>query len=235
MKLKIISNPRKKWAGKLVPKIKKFLVDNGHRIVRKGADATICVGGDGTILYSHHQKRLQGPVLAIGSKRSYICQLERSSWRRNILHALKGKTRKLMNIRAAVGKKHFSALNDFVVHAKTYRVVGITVSYDGKSASFRGDGIIVSTALGSAAYAYSAGGKQLPAAERRLSIVPICPYRRTFSPVIVPQNTKITIKTDEDCAFIIDGIFHSVVKKGQKVNIQKGVDVLFFEGVGQYH
>ncbi len=232
MKLKIISNPRKEWAGKVADQVKEFLTANGHEAVKEGADATVCIGGDGTILYAHHQRVIEGPVLGIGTKRSYICQLEDTTWKERILSALSGKTISVMTIKAGIGGKHFHALNDFVLHAKDYRVISISVALDGKSASFRGDGIIVSTSLGSTSYAYSAGGEELHPEERRISIVPICPYRRAFLPVIVPEGSRITINAEEAYAFITDGIFLSELAEGQKVNIEKGDDILFFEGVG---
>jgi NAD+ kinase len=234
MKIKIITNTRKPWAKKLAEEAESFLEKHGHKIVNKNADVTLCIGGDGTLLYAHHQGRIEGTVLGIGSKSSYICQHYRDTWKKEIISSLSSKKIKIMGLKARLGKKKFVALNDFVIHAKSYRVVDITVTYNGKKKSFRGDGIIVSSALGSAAYAYSAGGKKLAPTERKISIVPICPYRRTFSPVIIPPNSKVTIDAGEDCAFILDGIFLYNMKKSLKVNIEKGNDIVFFEGVGKY-
>ncbi len=232
MKLKILSNPRKDWAAELASEVKAFLTANGHGIVDGGADATVCIGGDGTILYAHHQRAVEGPVLGIGTRKSYICQLEDTSWKGRILSALSGKTITVMTIKADIGGKHFHALNDFVLHAKDYRVMNISIAHDDKNASFRGDGIIVSTSLGSTSYAYSAGGEELSPEERKISIVPICPYRRAFQPVMVSEDSRISILAEEAYAFITDGIFVSELAEKQKVNIQKGDDILFFEGVG---
>ena len=227
MKLKLIANPRKDWAEELQEKLSDHLKSSGHEIVASGADATICIGGDGTILYANHSNMLEGPVAGIGTKKSYICQVDRENWK-GIYDVLKRKTVKIMTIKATVNGKEYSALNDFVFHAKDYRVITIK---EGDS-SFRGDGIIISTALGSASYAYSAGAEILPPESREISVVPICPYRRASSPKIVSGESKIPIETEEECAFIADGIFVANIK--QKVNIEKGDDVLFFEGVGKY-
>jgi NAD+ kinase len=233
MKIKIITNSRKKWAQKLEKEVDHFLSKHGHKIVNRKADVTLCIGGDGTLLYAHHQGRIEGTVLGIGSKSSYICQLYRDTWKDEILSSLSSKKIKIMGLKAKLGNKRYVALNDFVIHAKNYRVVDITVTYNGKKNSFRGDGIIVSSALGSAAYAYSAGGKMLSPTKRKMSVVPICPYRRTFSPAIIPPKSKVTIDAGEDCGFILDGIFVYNMKKSLKVNIEKGDDIVFFEGVGK--
>ncbi len=81
MKLKLIPNPKKPWANELASELK-ALLSPAHSFVRSGADATICIGGDGTILYAHYKGRLEGPVLGIGGDKSYICQLRKDNWRR---------------------------------------------------------------------------------------------------------------------------------------------------------
>lgn len=231
MKLRIIPNPRKPWALKLARDLRDFL-GKRHRVVRRNADATVCIGGDGTILYAYQQGRLEGAVLGIGSEKSYICQLRRDSWKR-ITRLLERKQIKIMPLEAYIGKKRFSALNDFVIHATRYRVVEMAVAAGGKRASFEGDGMVASSALGSAAYAYSAGGRRLKPQERKMSLVPICPYKRAFLPRVLGKESKISITVGSDCAFIADGVFIRNLRKGEIVRIRKGKDVIFFEGVGR--
>lgn len=234
MRIKIIANPRKKWAKALAAEVASFLKQK-HRLVRKGADATICIGGDGTILYANHQKRIEGAVLGIGSERSHICQLTRLTWKRHIIAVLaRRKTRAIMTLRAKIGADAYSALNDFVVHATHYRVAELEVSYDASKTSFQGDGIILSTPLGSAAYAYSAGGRILQPTERKIILVPICPYKRAFSPKILGESGSAEIRVGSDCAFILDGIFVRKLEAGEVVRIAKGKDIEFFEGVGNH-
>lgn len=234
MRIKIISNPKKDWAAPLAAEVADFLSSDGHEVLDAGADATICIGGDGTILFAHHQQAIEGPVLGIGTRKSYICQLEDTNWRERLLATLSGPTMSVMALKAEADGKRFIALNDFVVHAKDYRVIDIEVSFDGERASFRGDGLIASTALGSAAYAYSAGGVRLPPGDRDIQLVPIAPYRRAFSPQVLPEDAKVEISAKGDAALITDGIFVVDLDGGRKVNIEKGDDVLFFEGVGKH-
>jgi NAD+ kinase len=234
MKIKLIINPKKPWAKVLAHDALLFLKHGGHRVVRKGADATICIGGDGTILYANHKHRLEGIVAGIGSTKSYICQARRQSWRKNILRLLKGRAMRLMTLDCKIGKKHYNAMNDFVVHATHFRVAELSVSSAGRRASFEGDGVIVSTPLGSAAYAYSAGGIKMAPAQRKISIVPICPYKRAFPPSVLPPGGRVSIRPGSDCAFIVDGIYVRRLGKGELVRIGKGKDITLFEGVGKY-
>jgi len=234
MKIKIISNPGKDWTSKIAQDVSAFLTNNTYSIVETGADATICIGGDGTILYANHQKTVEGPILGIGTKKSYICQLERESWKDHILQVLSGPVVSIMSIKASADGKEFTALNDFAIHAKNYRVIEIAVADNDQVSVFRGDGLIVSSALGSSAYAYSAGGEQLPPEEKKIVVVPIAPYKRAFSPEVLPSDFSISISSKQECAFISDGVFVSDLPPLSKVNIEKGDDILFFAGVGHY-
>ncbi len=234
MKIKIISNPGKDWTSKIAQDVSRFLENNNHSIVETGADATICIGGDGTILYANYQKKVEGPILGIGTEKSYICQLERKNWSDTILKVLSGDTVSIMSIKASVEGQEFIALNDFVIHAKNYRVIEIAVADNGQVSVFRGDGLIVSSALGSSAYAYSAGGEQLSPREQKIFVVPIAPYKRAFSPEVLPSDFSLSISSKQECAFISDGVFVSDLPPLSKVNIEKGDDILFFAGVGHY-
>jgi len=233
MRVKLIPNPRKDWTEELCSKVASFLSRNGHDIVDRKADATVCIGGDGTILYANHKRRLQGAIAGIGTGTSYICQLRRDSWRDEILPMLdRRRTIRVMSIDAEADGHRFNALNDYVVHSNDYRLIRMEVTAGGRTVGFLGDGLIISSALGSPAYAYSAGGAELPPTDRAISLVPIAPYRRAFSPVMLGEGDKVSVKVRNDCAFIIDGIFVRHLKQGQTVTVKKGSDAEFFEGVG---
>jgi NAD+ kinase len=240
MRIKIIANPKKDWAKELARELAAFITQNPkHKTVRRNADATICIGGDGTILYANYKKRIEGAILGIGSDKSYICQLHRDDWMGSIASLLEsGKTVKVMTLDCSIGDKKFNVLNDAVVHATHYRVAEMNVSTETRNTKletqFEGDGMIISTALGSAAYAYSAGGEKTGPIERKLIVVPICPYRRAFSPRVLPEDGRVSITVGSDCAFIIDGIFVRRLRKGEIVVASKGKELMFFEGVGTW-
>ncbi len=238
MKLKIIANPKKPWAVALARELAPFLKEAGHHVVRSGADATVCIGGDGTILYSNHRDRLEGAILGIGGDKSYICQIHNNDWKRKVLPALEGGRKGIMTLECAIGGERSVALNDVVIHATHYRVaeMDISVSSGGKErkTQFEGDGMIVSTPMGSTGYAYSAGGDKLRPSERKISLVPICPYKRAFSPNILPEDGRVEITVGNDCAFITDGIFVRRLKRGETACVKRGPDMVFFEGVGTW-
>src|SRR5271157_3118471 len=98
MRIKIISNPKKQWAISLAKEISLFLAGLKHEIVKKGAESTICIGGDGTILYANHKGRIEGTVLGIGSDKSYICQIHRDDWRTGLSAVLSSDTIRIMSL-----------------------------------------------------------------------------------------------------------------------------------------
>lgn len=239
MRIKIIINPTKEWVKKIAKEVRKILKENKHKIVAKKADATICIGGDGTILYAGYSGKLEGKILGIGSKRSYICQLHKKNWRKNILRALNEETEDVFILQYEIkkGKKtglSGKAINDIVIHSNNYRVLSIKIEINGKKTNFLADGVIVSSGIGSTSYAYSAGGKKLRHTARKMEVVPIAPYRRKFQPIVVGQNSIIKICTERNSAFILDGIYIKELKPDETVIIKQDGILKFFKGVGWY-
>jgi NAD+ kinase len=58
----------------------------------------------------------------------------------------------------------------------------------------QGDGLIISSPTGSTAYNLSVGGSIVHHDCHVICITPIAPHSLSFRPIIVPANTRITIK-----------------------------------------
>jgi NAD+ kinase len=233
MRIKIIHNPKKEWAKELSTKLQAFLKDE-HEIVENKPDYTICIGGDGTILYANHSGMLEGKLIGIGGRSSYICQLSRDHWRDEIKKTLESVTEKIMLLEGVVRGKKFRAINDFVIHAPDYRVIDIDLKVNKETYSYRGDGIIISSSVGSTGYAYSAGGQTLAPAEKKMQVVPICPYRRKIDSMILDKDAKIEISADREAALIVDGIFTRHLKDNEKITISSDGFLEFASGVGKH-
>jgi len=228
--IKIISNPLKPWAKQTARQVSEYLRQAGYTVAPAGTDLTICVGGDGTILYANHQGKIEGAVLGIGSGRSFICQLTRDNWKKEILPLLRmGKTENRQMLSATSSGKTYTAINDFVIHAKDYRVIELDVRMRGKDHWFEADGIIVSTATGSYAYAYSAGGLRLPLLSKKITVVPICPYKQLFKPSILHNSGTVMIKVNRESAFIVDGIFIRNIRPKEKIAVRAGKTITFIK------
>jgi ATP synthase F1 gamma subunit len=122
------------------------------------AGVSICIGGDGTILFAHHKNRLEGKILGIGSKTSYLCQIRNYNWKEKLIPILEADdTFAPLSLVCSTSNSKpslYTAINDFVIHSIDYRVVEISLlvkspASQTKEFSFRGDGLIVSTPIGS--------------------------------------------------------------------------------------
>lgn len=60
------------------------------------------------------------------------------------------------------------------------------------------DGVIVSTPTGSTAYNMSAGGSIVHTGVRAVLVTPICPHSLSFRPVLLPDNSVITLRVSEE-------------------------------------
>ena len=234
MKIKLISNPTKQWAKEYEKKLRSFLKSKNHQIVRRNAQATICIGGDGTILYAHHKNRLEGNILGIGSKTSYICQLSNESSFDDVSCVLdENQTMPIMTLVAIIAGKKIEAINDIVIHSSNYRVIRIGVEYNNQKHEFEADGIIVCSPIGSAAYAYSAGGEKIPLNEQKIGIVGICPYKRAFSPVSLDAKSTVKISPSKS-ALVADGILIAHIKPNSLISVQKGRDIMFYRQIAHH-
>ncbi len=64
-----------------------------------------------------------------------------------------------------------------------------------KLTTYKGDGLVLSTPTGSTAYNLSAGGPLLDPSLACLVITPVCPHSLTMRPIVVPDDSRITITT----------------------------------------
>lgn len=92
----------------------------------------------------------------------------------------------------------FEALNEVVVSkGDIARMGNFSVELDGTPvASFRADGVIVSTPTGSTAYTLAANGPILTPNVDALVVTPICPHLLTLRPIVVPGNAPLTVRVE---------------------------------------
>lgn len=71
--------------------------------------------------------------------------------------------------------------------------------------SYFGDGVIVSSAMGSTAYNMSAGGAIIYPLCEVFSLTPICSHSLTQRPLILPRKFSVKFKSNDDVVVLIDG------------------------------
>jgi len=91
-----------------------------------------------------------------------------------------------------------TAVNEFLITTPTRRnPLTYTISINGNEvATQSGDGVIISTATGSTAYAMSAGGAIMSPNSTSMQIVPLAAHTLTSRPLIVNGDDTVTIDVD---------------------------------------
>ncbi len=152
------------------------------------ADIAVVLGGDGTVL--HTARRMDDhptPVLGVNAGRlgfladltpaAFFDRLPDLAERRFTIENLM--TLSCMLIPHKGGTSVFRGLNDAVIRAAPFfHLIEIGLSIDGESVmTYRGDGLIIATPVGSTAHSLSAGGPILPPNAHMFVVTPLCATR----------------------------------------------------------
>jgi NAD+ kinase len=130
-----------------------------------------------------------------------------------------------------------TALNEIVVTAgPPYRMIGIDLAIDGRRGPrVTGDGVIISTPMGSTAYNVSAGGPIVAPGLDAHVITPIAAHSLSFRPIVVPSSSRLTltlVRTNGDdeatdpaetpgTELMFDGQVHHRVRAGDRIEITR--------------
>jgi NAD+ kinase len=104
-------------------------------------------------------------------------------------------------------------------------MLDLDLEIDGDIATrFSGDGLIVSTPVGSTAHSLSAGGPILGQELDAFVITPICPHTLTYRPVVDSADKvySVTMPRDGQKAFlIVDGQESIPLSAGDRVTVRR--------------
>lgn len=170
------------------------------------SDVLIAIGGDGTIIHAaKHAVEADKPLLGINVGRlGFMAGLEPGE-----LDALKGLREQSYEIdeRMLLECVHhgensvdsYLALNDIVIsNGSLSKIIELDISCDERHiATYRADGIILSTPTGSTAYALSAGGPVIEPSINCISLTPICPHSLLNRTVIFKKNNVLSVKSSK--------------------------------------
>jgi NAD+ kinase len=189
----------------------------------------VVFGGDGTILQTI--RRLKPPLRIRGITMGYmgfLCEARPEKLEEVIDKVLRGKyhLQKVRLLSARVNKIEVDvALNDvLVLTSELARVEEFTVKTDGIEI-FRGraDGVLVSSTVGSTAYALSAGGPLIDPLVDCLVVVVLNPLNLGVRPIVLPPSSKVEVslpkQSPREASIYSDGTFTCHVRAGDVVEV----------------
>jgi NAD+ kinase len=226
-------------AGRLLPILKQhgevaiFDLDQKADLSSRTADVALVLGGDGAILRAARQMgRCQVPVLGVNlGKLGFLADLSPSELLAAIPELVAGNfctTDHLMFecwTDATNEPRSYLGLNEVVVQTgPPFHMLELDLDIDGEIVTtFRGDGLIVATPIGSTAHGLSAGGPILSQALRAFVVTPICPHSLTSRTVVESADKTYTIVVRRATAVFlnIDGQDLVPLPVGAKVTIRQ--------------
>ncbi|MBN1314019.1 MAG: NAD(+)/NADH kinase [Anaerolineales bacterium] len=241
----ILYHPHKPVSVPLAEEIKEWLDSRGCRVwiassweeeavykAMPGTDVVITLGGDGSLLRA---ARLAVPhkVLLFGvnlGRLGFLSECKPDDWHGPLARLLANdywvEERMMLTAETWRGEsvigRHL-ALNDVVISRGTLaRAIQLDTYVDGGFlANYFADGLIISTATGSTAYALAVGGPILPPELLNFLIIPIAPHLSMDRAVVLAQGARVNIRieTDHQAILTVDGQYEFDLQSDDKVLI----------------
>ena len=166
------------------------------------SDVILTLGGDGSILKSAQSiGNRQIPIMGVNlGGLGFLADTPIEKFIDHVESVIAGEyrieKRALITCIVNGGEFKFVAFNDLVIDKAGFsRVIEINTKIDGILLnSYIADALILSTPTGSTGYSLSAGGPIVIPQTDVFIINPICPHSLTNRPVVIPSDSKVTIK-----------------------------------------
>jgi NAD+ kinase len=164
----------------------------------------IVLGGDGTLLAAARAfARTTTPILSVNlGALGFLTEIPLSdlyptleAWCNNCAEIELRSMMHAQHIRDGRTLREWDALNDVVVAKGTIARMGdYSVEIDNQLvATFRADGVIVSTPTGSTAYNLAANGPIVMPSVNAMLVTPICPHLLTIRPIVTTGESTVSV------------------------------------------
>lgn len=199
------------------------------------ADLVVVLGGDGTILRTCRQLGgAQRPILGVNlgrlgfladlSPAEFISQLPHLAERRfDVVHHLMFSC--TWTQQDGTTETHLGLNEVAVLAAGSLQMLHIDLAIDGQHVtSYSGDGLIVSTPVGSTAHSLAAGGPILKHDLEAFVITPISPHTLTNRPLVDRADCVYTLKLPEaqsGVMLVVDGQIRRRMSTGDQIEVRR--------------
>lgn len=244
-RIRTVVNPDKPEAARVADEFIRACrasgIDAGEGL--SDAEAIVAIGGDGTVLGAAAEAISSGiPLCGINVGRvGYLAEYEPTEIE-HLVGALVSdtfdtETRGTVGIR--IGDIERSGVNDVVIEkVMSERIIEVAVKINGEPlATYRTDGLIAATPLGSTAYSLSAGGPILSPDLDALILTPVAPHSLLSRAIVLAPDTTITVELvgDRGAAINVDGRkLTTVTSADGPIAISRGHDDVRFISLGQH-
>tara|TARA_R110002049_G_scaffold27321_3_gene94425 strand:- start:64797 stop:65705 length:909 start_codon:yes stop_codon:yes gene_type:complete len=212
-----------------------FSYDFSEHPEKHSPDLVIVLGGDGSILQSARQMGTnQVPVLGVNCGRlGFLAALSPDDFLNTWPDVCCGGFEIVEHLMLSAtlirdGKEIAQqlALNEVaVLGGPPYRILEIDLYADDLLAtSYRCDGLIIATPVGSTAHNLSAGGPILRRNLQAIVISPISPHTLTYRPLVDSADTRLELAVTEpngSTSVVIDGRIMSAILPGDRISVRR--------------
>ncbi len=206
-----------------------------NRLAAHDPAFVIVLGGDGTLLAAARAVAQRDiPILGVNLGSLGFLTEVRLDELYATLDALEGDAavrdpRSMLScklVRKGKTINEYAALNDVVITKSAIaRMAEVEVAVNGMFvASYKADGVIVSTPTGSTAYSLAAGGPVLEPSVDAFVITPVSPHALTNRPLVVRDSAEISLSVSaptEEAYLTVDGQIGVPLQHGDKVICRK--------------
>jgi NAD+ kinase len=200
------------------------------------ADLTLVLGGDGAILRAARQMGYrQVPVLGINLGRlGFLADLSPDELRACFPSVARGQYRVTEHLmfecqvceEAAPTPRSFLGLNEVaLLTGPPFSMIELDLAIDDEAVlRYSGDGLILSTPVGSTAHSLSAGGPILSQELPAFVLTPICPHTLTNRPLVDSADKEYVLtvrRAPPSATLVIDGQEMVPLVVGQRVTVRR--------------
>ena len=218
------------------------LINNDFIISEDEFELGIAIGGDGSFLRMLKTSNFNSDVYYIGVNTGtlgFLQEIKPDEIKDFVLKLLRNDFKienigiQETNVETYESISRFFSLNDIVIREKELNTLTCKIFVDNVLLEkFAGDGILISTSVGSTAYNLSFGGSIVYNTLHTLQITPIAPlnskvYRNLLNSIIIPEDKLITVipnKERNNVIITVDGennIYDDVLKIETSVSKKK--------------
>jgi NAD+ kinase len=197
----------------------------------RDAELIVGIGGDGTLLRAAHVAHdLEVPVIGVNlGTVGYLTEVEPENIDEMLHRLAEGTlgTHSRMTVAATTpdGETTYG-INDVVMEKViSQRLVRISVEVNDEFfTTFRADGLIIATPLGSTAYSLSAGGPVVDPDLDVLIMTPVAPHSLMSRPTVFTPGAvlRFTVATERQVRVNLDGRYGIVLEEGESVVVRAG-------------